>query len=162
MDLGNLAGGCTGSQDHPVATDADGRKLRMKNGNPDMRNPGVILPEGIKRIILLADLDSESYATIAQLRTAGNRFRAMGLDVEVAWPTAGKNFNDVLISGESMGAPPVVDHPYLTIEAWDDFLRGPTGYSNRRSCLGSARSRSINWTIMASNSTGSSQAGVEP
>jgi hypothetical protein len=97
VDLGNLAGGATGPWDHPVATDADGRKLKMKNGMPDMKAPGVILPEGIKSIILIADLDSESYSTAAQLRTAANRFLSMGIQVDVAWPDRGTDWNDVLI-----------------------------------------------------------------
>jgi hypothetical protein len=100
VDLGNLAGGATGPWGHPVAKDADGRQVRMKNGIPDMQSPGIILPEGITSIIILADLDSESYSTAAQLRTAGNRFRNMGIAVEVAWPSAGKDWNDVLISQE--------------------------------------------------------------
>ena len=51
---------------------------------PTSEAPGVILPEGVKSVILLADLDSETFSTAAQLRTAGNRFRAMGIEVEIA------------------------------------------------------------------------------
>ena len=106
VDLGNLAGGATGPWEHPVATDADGRKLKMKNGIPDMKSPGVILPEGVKSVILLADLDSETFSTAAQLRTAGNRFRAMGIEVEIAWPDGGADWNDVLIKeGAEVGHP---------------------------------------------------------
>ena len=97
IDLGNLAGGSTGPWDHPVATDGDGRKLKMKNGVPDMKAPGVILPDGVKQIIVLADLDSETYSTAAQLRTAVNRFLAAGIEVEIAWPDKGADWNDVLI-----------------------------------------------------------------
>ena len=99
IDLGNLAGGATGSWDHPVLKDADGRRIKIKNGIPDMKHPGVILPAewGIKQIILLADLDSETFSTAAALRTAGNRFRAMGIEVEIAWPDRGKDWNDCLI-----------------------------------------------------------------
>jgi hypothetical protein len=99
VDLGNLAGGATGPWPHPVLKDGDGRPARIKNGIPDPSHPGVILPPDIKSIILLADLDSETYATAAQLRTAGNRFRAMGLEVDIAWPPAvGQDWNDALIS----------------------------------------------------------------
>jgi phage/plasmid primase-like uncharacterized protein len=105
VDLGNLAGGATGSCDHPVAKDADGRRLRIKNGAPDMKAPGVILPPemGIKNIILLADRDSESYSTVAQLRTATNRFLAMGIEVEISWPDPGTDWNDVLIREKEVG-----------------------------------------------------------
>lgn len=98
IDLGNLAGGSTGSCDHPVLTDADGRKVKMRNGQPDMNSPGVILQEGVKSIILVADLDSETYATAAQLRTAVNRFRAVGITVDIAWPRCGQDWNDTLIA----------------------------------------------------------------
>lgn len=98
VDLGNLAGGATGPWEHPVLKDADGRKVRIKNGIPDSQQPGVILPEGVKSVIILGDLDSETYATAAQLRVAGIRFRNMGINVDLAWPSAGKDFNDVLIA----------------------------------------------------------------
>jgi CHC2 zinc finger len=107
VDLGNLSGAATGTVEHPVLKDSDGRFVRIRNGVPDMQSPGMILPDrGIKNIILLADLDSETYATAAHLRTAGNRFRAMGLNVDIAWPSAGKDWNDVLVGemGESNSA----------------------------------------------------------
>ena len=100
VDLGNLAGGSTGPWQHPVLKDADGRAVRIKNGIPDMDHPGVILPPemGITNIILLADLDSETYSTAAQLLTAGRRFRNMGINVDIAWPPqAGKDWNDILV-----------------------------------------------------------------
>jgi phage/plasmid primase-like uncharacterized protein len=106
IDLGNLAGGATGHVDHPVATDADGRKLKIKNGVPDPKSPGVILPDGaeVKQIILLADLDSETYSTAAHLRTAAKRFLAKGISVELAWPDRATDWNDVLIREMMMEA----------------------------------------------------------
>jgi hypothetical protein len=70
-----------------------------------MKAPGVILPPemGIKNIILLADRDSESYSTVAQLRTATNRFLAMGIEVEISWPDPGTDWNDVLIREKEVG-----------------------------------------------------------
>jgi phage/plasmid primase-like uncharacterized protein len=97
VDLGNLAGGALGWVPHPVLKDGDGKPVRIRNGEPDKDRPGVILPPDIKTIILIADRDSESYATAALLRTAGNRFKAMGIAVEIAWPDAGKDWNDVVI-----------------------------------------------------------------
>ena len=103
VDLGNLAGGSTGPWQHPVLKDGDGRPVRIKNGIPDPDHRGVILPDGIKAIILLADLDSETYATAAQLRTAVNRFMNEGYQVDIAWPDRDRDWNDLLISEQSDG-----------------------------------------------------------
>ena len=100
IDLGNLAGGATGPWPHPVLKDADGKPVRITNGIPDPQHQGIILPEGIKAIILLADLDSETYATAAKLRTAGLRWHNAGIHVDIAWPARGKDFNDMLIALE--------------------------------------------------------------
>jgi hypothetical protein len=103
VDLGNLAGRSSGTVGHPVLTVADGRPAPIPNGIPDPDHPGVILPEGILSVILLADLDSETYATVARLRTAGQRFVNKGISVEFAWPSMngksmpGKDWNDILI-----------------------------------------------------------------
>jgi hypothetical protein len=101
VDLGNLAGGASGPWPHPVLKDADGRPIRIVHRNHDPKNPGIILPDGIKSIILLADLDSETYATAAKLLVAGNRFVAMGYQVDVAWPRRGQDWNDTLIAHEN-------------------------------------------------------------
>ena len=101
VDLGNLAGSSLGNRAHPVLTDNDGRPRRISNGRPDPASPGVILPKdmGIKSIILLADVDSESYATAALLATATRRFQGQGLHVGIAWPaTEGADHNDVLLA----------------------------------------------------------------
>jgi hypothetical protein len=100
VDIGNLAGGATGPWPHPVLKDGDGRPLRITTAVPDPKHQGVILPPemGIKSIILLADLDSETYATADKLRTAGLRFRSLGINVDIAWPHRGKDFNDMLVA----------------------------------------------------------------
>ena len=98
VDLGNLAGGATGPWPHPVLKDADGKPVRITNAIPDPDHKGIILPDGIKNIILLADLDSETYATAGKLRTAGLRFRNAGIHVDIDWPTRGQDFNDMLIA----------------------------------------------------------------
>ena len=110
VDLGNLAGGSTGSWPHPFLKDADGKPLKIGNGVPDPDQQGVILRDDIRAVILLADLDSETYATAAKLRTAGNRFVSKGITVDIAWPARGRDFNDMLIAsagedhGHSLGA----------------------------------------------------------
>jgi hypothetical protein len=69
VDLGNLAGRSLGAVEHPALKDANGNPCRIVNGQPDPKQPGVVLPEnmGIKGVILLADLDSETYATAGKL-----------------------------------------------------------------------------------------------
>jgi hypothetical protein len=86
VDLGNLAGRALGTVPHPVLKDANGEPRRIHNGQPDPKAPGIILPDGITSIILLADLDSETYATAGMLRTAGSRFIAQGIKIAIAWP----------------------------------------------------------------------------
>ena len=111
VDLGNLAGGSTGSWPHPFLKDADGKPVKIGNGVPDPDQQGVILRDDVRAVILLADLDSETYATAAKLRTAGNRFVSKGITVDIAWPARGQDFNDMLIAssagedhGRSLGA----------------------------------------------------------
>jgi hypothetical protein len=99
VDLGNLAGRATGAVPHPILRDANGRPLRISNGKPDPNGPGVILPDGIKSVILIGDRDSETFATVAKVKTAATRFRAKGLEVALSWPLPGKDFNQMLLDG---------------------------------------------------------------
>lgn len=97
VDLGNLAGRATGQIAHKTLVDPEGKPRRMANGLPAPNQPGVILPEGIKNVIIIADNDSESYATAALLSVAVRRFKAMDLKVEVSWPPTGTDYNQYLI-----------------------------------------------------------------
>jgi hypothetical protein len=101
VDLGNLAGRATGQLAHKTLVDPEGRPRRMPNGLPDPKHPGVILPDGIRNVILIADNDSESYSTAALLAVAVRRFQAMELNVEISWPPTGQDFNQYLIEQES-------------------------------------------------------------
>jgi hypothetical protein len=114
IDLGNLAGAATGPWPHPVLKDGDGKPARITNAMPDPSHPGIILPDGIKSIILLADLDSETYSTAAKLLTAGRRFRNSGIHVDIAWPLeAGKDWNDCLINVANEHGGPFSPRPSL-------------------------------------------------
>ena len=73
IDLGNLSGRATGSVDHPSIRDANGSVLKIPNGEPDLTKPGVILPEGVKTVIIVADNDSEPLALHGRYRTAVNQ-----------------------------------------------------------------------------------------
>jgi hypothetical protein len=69
----------------------------MPNGWPDPRHPGVILPNGIRSVIVICDNDSESWATTGLLLAAVRRFKAQDLEVSVAWPPTGKDWNQHLL-----------------------------------------------------------------
>jgi hypothetical protein len=100
VDLGNLAGRALGTVAHPTLADVRGRPVRIPNGlKPDPDELGVILPDGVKSVILVGDRDSETFATAAKMMTAAMRFRAKGLAVELSWPPAGKDFNQMLLDG---------------------------------------------------------------
>jgi hypothetical protein len=97
VDIGNLSGQALGKVAHPNAVDAEGAKLRIQSGLPDLENPGVLIPEGVERIIIVCDANSDQGRTAAHYRTAGNRFRHYGIAVQLAWPPSGYDWNDVLL-----------------------------------------------------------------
>jgi phage/plasmid primase-like uncharacterized protein len=97
VDLGNLSGRATGQMAHKKLVDPEGRPRRIPNGLPDPKAPGLILPQGIKSVIIIADTDSESYATAGLLSVAVRRFKAQELNVEVSWPPTGIDYNRLLL-----------------------------------------------------------------
>ena len=97
VDLGNLSGRATGQISHKTLVDPEGKPRRMPNGLPDPKAPGLILPQGIKSVIIIADTNSESYATAALLSVAVRRFHAQDLGVEVSWPPTGIDYNKLLL-----------------------------------------------------------------
>jgi CHC2 zinc finger len=98
ISLGNLAGGWTGTLPHPTRKGADGKPTKIPNGVPDMSRPGVILPEGVREVILIGDGDSETLATRAAILTGAERFRAEGRVVATHFAPLGADFGDVLMS----------------------------------------------------------------
>lgn len=97
VDIGNLSGGSTDKLPHKTLTDPDGQRLRIMNGEPDIDDPGVIIPDGVKRIIIICDANSESFRTAAHYATATRRFKHHGMAVGLAWPKPGYDWNDVLV-----------------------------------------------------------------
>jgi hypothetical protein len=97
VDIGNLCGQALGKVPHPFATDADGARIRMPSGVPDLDNPGVIVPDGVETIIIIADANSDPHRTAAHYVTAVNRFQHHGLKVGIAWPPQGYDWNDILV-----------------------------------------------------------------
>ena len=95
INLGNMAGGSTGSIKAP-----DGSSV--PNGIPDMDRPGIRLPEIVQEIILLGDHDLKPLNVRQHLLTAGRRFTAEGKAVSMTMPELlnGKktDFNDLLLA----------------------------------------------------------------
>jgi hypothetical protein len=92
VSLGNLAGGATGSVEHPRKPDK-----RIPNGDPDPMRPGVVLPPEVEEVTLLGDGDSDPAMTRARLLVAGRRFGGQGRRVFVSMAPGGADFNDVLL-----------------------------------------------------------------
>ena len=78
VSLGNLAGGCLGTERHPSDP-----KRRIPSRRPDMDRPGVILPDEVEEVVLLGDGDSDPETTCAHLAVAGRRFVAQGRKVSI-------------------------------------------------------------------------------
>jgi DNA primase len=93
LSLGNIAGGGIGEGGpHPSRSGK-----RLPSPVPDPGRPGLMLPDIVRRVILLADADSGDPATAEVLLQRGaRRFAGTGLAVSIARPPAGCDFNDVL------------------------------------------------------------------
>ena len=59
MSMGNLSGSSLGSNPHPTIKGPNGKPVTYPNGKPDMSKPGVILPAGVERVLILGDSDSD-------------------------------------------------------------------------------------------------------
>lgn len=94
LSLDNIAGGCTGTFLHPTALNKAGKPARVANGEPDPKKPGMVLPEGVRELILLGDGDSDFLATRAKFLAAYRRFRA-DFVVSIHFAPAGKDWADV-------------------------------------------------------------------
>lgn len=94
--LGNIAGGGLGEgEPHPNPPE-DNPNKRLPSTVPDMTRPGVVLPPEVRLVVLLADNDSKDPENArALLERGANRYRAENRQVSIAWPEAGKDFNDM-------------------------------------------------------------------
>lgn len=97
--LGNMAGTALAQLPHPAKP---GKTI--PNGEPDMANPGLILPDVVEEVIFLGDGDSDPYATRAALLTGARRFRKLGKTVSISMAPAGGDWNDVLREREEIAA----------------------------------------------------------
>lgn len=96
LSLGNIAGSGLGEGGpHPSRPGK-----RLPSPVPDSDRPGLVLPDGVRRVILLADADAGDPDTAEVLLQRGaRRFAAARLAVTIARPPAGCDFNDVLRRG---------------------------------------------------------------
>lgn len=90
-DLGNMAGGWTGTIEHP-----SNPRRSIPNAIPDPDRPGMAVPEDARELILLGDGDSDPANTRAHILTALRRHVAAGRIVSVHMAPKGKDWNDVL------------------------------------------------------------------
>jgi hypothetical protein len=107
VSLSVMAGRCTGTIPHPTLTAPNGKPTRIANGEPDIAKPGLILPAGVRELILLGDGDSEPCQTRLKILAAGRRAAAGGLNVNVHFAPAGKDWANVHIRWRSRGDPPL-------------------------------------------------------
>lgn len=102
VSLGNMAGRGDAEAQwrapyHPTRRDDRGRRLRLPTIVPDMDAPGIQLPAIVRKLTIAADNDSrDPEGARCLIKRAAARFALMGLEVSIAWPPAGSDFNDVL------------------------------------------------------------------
>lgn len=94
--IGNICGtGLGRGEPHPSVPDT-----WLPSVEPDPLSPGLILPDTIRDVLILADADGKDpLADRARVQRAVNRWSAEGRRVAVAWPTRGRDFNDMLNGG---------------------------------------------------------------
>lgn len=96
--LGNIAGGATGTREHPTKTQPNGKPVHIPNGEPDMDRPGFVIPAdaGVETIALLMDRDSDPPTTRQHLLVAARRLRVLEIETMFVRPRPGSDFNDDL------------------------------------------------------------------
>jgi hypothetical protein len=68
----------------------------LPSAQPDFERPGIVLPAGVKSVVLLADSDSDPHTTERLLERAAARLSRSGCRVRIARPPRGSDFNDVV------------------------------------------------------------------
>ena len=96
IDLGNLAGRSLGTIPHRWLKNRDGKRTPIPSGRPDPSAPGMIVPDGVKHVIVLGDSNSEPLATVQHVKAAVRRMLDYGIEVHVHWPPMGRDWNEQL------------------------------------------------------------------
>jgi hypothetical protein len=99
IDMGNIGGVAKARVVHPTAVDRGGRARRVPGPDPDLDEPGVILPPAAEEVVILGDGDSDPIETQCAMYRGAQRFRVAndGVLVRVAWAPEGMDFNDMLM-----------------------------------------------------------------
>lgn len=100
--LGNIAG--SGDRDAPRIPHPSRPGKWVPTVLPDLDRPGIVLPERVQKIIILADADGDRVTGRALVERAARRFAERGIDVVVAWPPDGQDFNDLLMQADDEDA----------------------------------------------------------
>jgi hypothetical protein len=91
-DLGNLAGKAAKTvRDH---SDPNPRK-RVGGPDPDLTEPGIVIPESVTDLILLGD-STNPFMTLCAMYRAFQRYSRAGRRVRVYWAPPGKDFDDLV------------------------------------------------------------------
>ena len=99
LSLGNMAGSGQGEgRPHPRLPDK-----KLQSPIPDMQRPGIVLPDDVRSVILLADSDNgDPENAEALIERAGRRFAAQGRTVRIARAPAEMDFNDLLMAADAV------------------------------------------------------------
>lgn len=103
IDLGNLAGRAKDKIRHPTLKTLKGRAQMIPGVAPDLDSDAIAIPPSVERVVILGDSDSDPLTTQCAVYRAAARYKATRaledgprpLDVVVAWPPAGVDFNDM-------------------------------------------------------------------
>jgi len=84
--------------DHPLAWVKPHVSRYLPSEVPDLRSKAIVLPDMVRDVLILADNDGKDPDEVkSKIKRACNRFTKEGRRVRVAWPDAGKDFNDMLM-----------------------------------------------------------------
>lgn len=97
VDLGNIGGKSAESVRHPTLKTEKNRPRFVPGPLPDLAEPGIIIPDGVKDVVLLGDGDSDRFFTQCALARASARFARDGRTVRAAWAPDGMDFNDIML-----------------------------------------------------------------
>lgn len=111
-DLGNLAGPADPKSafSHPTLKKETASGLRPQRvQGPEPRSEqgpddAVQVPDFVREVLLVADGDSEPYATAAAMLRAERRIAGAGRTVATAWPPPGCDFADMLAANTTVAA----------------------------------------------------------
>lgn len=96
VDLGNLGGKAADTVPHPTLTTPSGRAKRVPGPVPEASAPAIFIPDHVTELVLLADGDSDRFFTEAAMERAKAKHARPGRTVRIAWPPAGRDFNDMV------------------------------------------------------------------